>query len=390
MKKRLVPIILVLAVLAIAGVLWSSRLNRQDPNSIRISGNLELTQVDISFKVPGKLMERTVDEGDPVKKGQLIARIDQLQNLQQKAVQQAAVQSSEMQLAQAESSLTWQRKTVEADIAMRNADILQAQAQLDQLLAGSRPQEIQQAAAAVADAKTQYQQASADWARAQALYKNDDISTAQRDQYHARYNSTSALLHQAQEHYALVKEGPRKEEIEAARATLARAQAALQVSEANRLQIQQREDALRAQRADVERAKAQLGVSQSQLDDTTVYSPINGVVLVKSAEVGEVLAAGSTVVTVGDIDHPWLRGYIKETDLGRVKLGQKVKLTTDSYPGKVYWGRVSYIADQAEFTPKQIQTEEERVKLVYRIKVDVDNSSHDLKLNMPVDAVIEL
>jgi HlyD family secretion protein len=103
-----------------------------------------------------------------------------------------------------------------------------------------------------------------------------------------------------------------------------------------------------------------------------------------------VAAAGTTIATIGDLDHPWLRAYINETDLGRVKLGQKAKLTTDSNKGKIYWGTVSFIASEAEFTPKQIQTKEERVKLVYRIKVDVDNSSHDLKNNMPVDAEIQL
>ena len=110
----------------------------------------------------------------------------------------------------------------------------------------------------------------------------------------------------------------------------------------------------------------------------------------KAADVGEVLAAGMTVVTVGDIDHPWLRAYINETDLGRVKLGAKARITTDSYPGKVYEGRVSFIASEAEFTPKQIQTQEERVKLVYRIKIDVDNPRHELKSNMPADAEIPL
>ena len=95
-------------------------------------------------------------------------------------------------------------------------------------------------------------------------------------------------------------------------------------------------------------------------------------------------------VKVGDIEHPWLRGYVPETALGRVKLGQKVRITTDSYPGKTYEGRITFIASEAEFTPKQIQTEEERVKLVYRIKVDVDNRARELKSNMPADAVIVL
>jgi HlyD family secretion protein len=128
----------------------------------------------------------------------------------------------------------------------------------------------------------------------------------------------------------------------------------------------------------------------SQLGDTVAASPIDGVVLVKSANVGEILAPGTTVMTIGDIDHPWLRGYINERDLGRVKLGTKAKISTDSYPGKVYWGRVSFIASEAEFTPKQIQTSEERLKLVYRIKIDVDNPQRELKSNMPADAELVL
>jgi HlyD family secretion protein len=389
MKKRLIPILVAVAVLAVAGILWSNRKGR-DQARIRLSGNMELTQVDISFKVSGKMIERTVNEGDAVKKGQLIARIDPVQTLRQKQAQQASLQSAEMQLSQSVTSVAWQKNTLEADIEMHKAEIRQAQATLEQLLNGSRPEEIQQAQAAVADARTQAEQARMDWDRAQILYKKDDISTAQRDQYQMRFNSTAALLRQAEERFALVKEGPRKEEIAAARASLGRAQAALRVSEANQFEVKRREEDLAARRAEMERARAQLGVAESQLEDTSVYSPIDGVVMVKSAEIGEVLAAGATVVTIGDLDHPWLRGYIKETDLGRVELGQKVKLTTDTFPGKVYWGRVSFIASEAEFTPKQIQTTEERVKLVYRIKIAVDNSSHELKSNMPVDAEIEL
>jgi HlyD family secretion protein len=124
------------------------------------------------------------------------------------------------------------------------------------------------------------------------------------------------------------------------------------------------------------------------LADTIAVSPINGVVLVKAADVGEVLAPGTSVVTVGDIEHPWLRAYIREQDLGRVKLGDKVRVTTDSFREKFYDGRISFISSEAEFTPKQIQTSEERVKLVYRIKIDIDNAHHELKSNMPADAEV--
>jgi HlyD family secretion protein len=142
--------------------------------------------------------------------------------------------------------------------------------------------------------------------------------------------------------------------------------------------------------AEVARSEANLALIESQLADTVAVSPTDGVVLAKAANVGEVLAAGTTVVTIGDIDHPWLRAYINETDLGRLKLGTKAKITTDSYPGKEYEGRISFIASEAEFTPKQIQTQEERVKLVYRFRIEVDNPQHELKSNMPADAVISL
>jgi HlyD family secretion protein len=136
--------------------------------------------------------------------------------------------------------------------------------------------------------------------------------------------------------------------------------------------------------------KAQIGVVDSQLEDTVALAPADGIVLTKSAEVGEVLAPGTTVVTIGDLKHPWLRGYISERDLGRVKIGSRARLRTDSYPGKEYPGKVTFIASEAEFTPKQIQTAEERVKLVYRVRIDVENPNQELKLNMPADAVIEL
>lgn len=385
--KRILPILLLLGIAGAAYLFWTRRT--KDDGRIRLSGNMELMQVDLSFKVPGKLIELTVKEGDRVKKGQLIARIDSEQTQRQKQREQAGVQSAEMQLAQSNTSIAWQRATLAGDLELKRADVRAAQAQLDNLLAGSRPQEIAQAESVVSDARTQFEQARQDWERAQKLYKDDDISTAQRDQAQTRFNSTAALLRQAQDRAALVKEGPRKQEIELARAQLARAQAALKVSEANRIEIQRRGEEAGTRRAEVGRAQAQLAATESQLGDTALYSPIDGVVMVKPAEVGEVLAAGSTVVTLGDIEHPWLRGYIKETDLGRVKLGQRVKLRTDSYPSKDYWGQISYISSEAEFTPKQIQTTEERVKLVYRIKILVDNQAQELKSNMPVDAEVE-
>jgi membrane fusion protein YbhG len=388
--KKILPIIIVLAAIG-GGYWWWRDAHSTDPNHIQVSGNLELTLVDLSFKIAGRMTELTVKEGDWVKKGQIIARLDPMQLQQQRLRDQAAVVSAESTYRQMQTSIAFQKATLESDVAARRAEVNEAQAKLDQLLNGSRKEDIQQAESAANDARAQLEFARSDWGRMQTLYKNEDISKQQYDQSRMKFDSATAQLHSAEDKLALVKAGPRAEEIAGARATLARTQASLRTSEANRLELQRKEQELSQRDAEINRSRAQEGMSQSQLDDTVIAAPIDGVVLVKSAEAGEVIAAGTTIVTIGDLDHPWLRAYINEPDLWRVKLGQKVKLTTDSYKNqRVYWGTVSYISSEAEFTPKQIQTKEERVKLVYRIKVDVDNSSHELKNNMPVDAEIVL
>ncbi len=388
--KKIIPILIVVAAAAGAGYYVYGRLHLKNTNTLTVSGNLELMQVDISFKVPGKMIELNVDEGYYVKKGQVIARIDRDQVVSQRSRDEASLNNSQFQYDQMETSVEWQRRTLDSDIALRTAELRSSEAHLAELVAGSRPQEIQEARASVADAKAQNEQAQADWVRAQDLFKDDDISKQQYDQYRTKLDSTTALLRESNERLALVVEGPRQEDIDAARADVVRAQAALESAKANQLELKRREQDVLAHRADIARARAQVAITDSQIDDTVVRSPIDGVVLVKSAEVGEVLAAGTTVVTIGDINHPWLRAYISESDLGRVKYGQPAELRSDSFPGKTYPGRISFIASEAEFTPKQIQTFEERVKLVYRIKIDVDNRGHDLKLNMPVDADIKV
>jgi HlyD family secretion protein len=386
--KKVILGLLSLAIVVTAGVVTYRNLHADPTDRIVVSGNIELNQLDIAFKTTGRLVERNVTEGDAVQKGMVVARLDRDQLLRQRETAEAALQTAQATLAESESALKWQQETMAADLQLRNADLSAAQSQLLQLKNGARPQEIQQSQAAVSAAQTQYDQAKKDWERAQSLYKDDDISTSQFDQFRTRFESTQAGLKQAKEQADLVQAGPRSETIESASAQVERARASLKVGEANAIETKRREEDILARRGDIERARAQIALIDSQLNDTIAVSPINGVVLVKAADVGEVLAPGTSVVTVGDIDHPWLRAYIREQDLGRVKLGAKARVTTDSYPGKVYDGRVSYISSEAEFTPKQIQTAEERVKLVYRIKIEVDNQRHELKSNMPADAEI--
>ena len=390
-RNRKTPIpVLVLVAACGAGVVSCSWWNRANGSRITLSGNIELTQVNIAFKISGKLIDLPIDEGMEVRKGTVLARLDVDQLQKQRARDSAYLNVTETQLVQQRTAIEYQKASLEADVEIRRAALRLAEAKLQELLAGSRQQEKEQAGAAAEDARTQHALAKDDWDRAQTLFKTDDISRAQYDQYRTRYNSSRALLQQAEERLSLVMEGPRKEDIEAARAQVEQARASVKQAEAARLELKRKEQELETRRAQIEQARAQVAVVDTQIADGVVTAPINGVVLVKSAEVGEILAAGTTLATLGEIDKPWLRGYIKEQDLGRVKLGMKARITTDSHPRKVYWGRVSFISSEAEFTPKQIQTPEERVKLVYRIKIEVENPQHELKLNMPADAEIQL
>lgn len=385
--KRLIPL-LVLAAAGIAAAVYFWRLPKLDPTRIRLSGNLEVTEVNAAFKTPGRVTEILVKEGDTVTQGQLLARLEVNALELAKQRDEAGVTVAESALAQLRTDTERTREVLDREAGMRRAEIAQAEAQVRDVEAGSRTQEIGQAQAGLDDARAQLDQARADWERAQKLFKNEDISRVQYDQAQTRFRSVTAAVGSAEQRLALVKEGPRKEALELAKAQLNRARAALQLTEANRRELIRKGQEVTLRKADIDRAKAQVGVTATQINDGDLRAAIDGVVLARPTEAGEVVGAGMTIVTLGDTGRPWLRGYILESQLGQVKLGQKAKLRTDSFPGVDFDGVVTFISSEAEFTPKQIQTPEERVKLVYRIKVEVANPRSDLKNNMPMDAEI--
>jgi HlyD family secretion protein len=142
-------------------------------------------------------------------------------------------------------------------------------------------------------------------------------------------------------------------------------------------------------KAGIESAQANLKMSQIVLGYTVLTAPFSGVIQVRQAELGEIMVPGTPVVTLADLDHVWLRAYINETDIGKVRYGEEADVTTDTYPGKIYKGRVSFISSNAEFTPKSVETHAERVTLVYRIRIDIDNPTHELVPGMPADAVLK-
>jgi HlyD family secretion protein len=374
-KRRLMVLLPVVLLVAVLAYLILSRSN--DGRVIRVSGNIEVTDAEVSFKILGRVEARLVDEGETVKAGQTIARLDSAELAQEVAARRAEMQAVQAALAELEAG------SRPEEIAQAEASAAQAKARLDEKLAGSRPEELSAAEAVLRRAKAEAERARLDAERYEGLYKKEIVSAQQYDAARTAYETALARQREAEEQYKLVKEGPRKEQIEQARAAWLQTQERFVLVKKG-----PRQETIEQARARLQQAKEGLAVAETRLGYATLTSPLAGVVLSKNVEPGEFVAAGTPIVTVGDLENVWLRAYINETDLGRVKVGQQVRVTTDTYPDKRYEGRVSFIAAQAEFTPKSVQTEKERVKLVYRVKVDIRNPNMELKPGMPADAEI--
>jgi HlyD family secretion protein len=331
---RLAPGFLALAALGAACAA------KPPADRVRASGSVEATEVQVSSKVGGPLAALEVAEGDRVTEGQVIARLD--------------VTDTQLALRRAE------------------ADRNQAAAQLRLLEAGARSEDVRQAEAQVngaeadvAGARDDLAAAETDLARFETLLKSNSGSQKQRDDAATRRDVAKARLaaagervRAAREGLLRLKNGARPEEIDAARARVAS-------------------------------ADAQIATLRQAVEDAIVKAPLAGIVTQKLADAGEILAPRTPIVTVVDLDHAWANIYIDEPVVPRVRLGQKATVYTDA-GGAGLEGTVTFVSPKAEFTPRNVQTAEERSKLVYRIKVSVDNRQGVLKQGMPVEADVPL
>jgi HlyD family secretion protein len=313
---------------------------QEDPEAAnRVSGFVEATEVQIAAEVAGRMTELLVAEGDRVEAGKVIARLD--------------TRDSELQLARL------------------RAEREGAQAQLRLLLAGAREEEVRQAdaqlRAAEAEVSTiaaELKSAALDLQRFEALLAANAGSQKQRDDAQARVD------------VARQRQRAAEQRTDAAREVLARLRAGARPEEV---------DAARARVATVD---AQIALLEKTISDATVMAPVAGIVTQKIADVGELVARGMPLVVITDLDNAWANVFVPEPLIPRVTLGQRATVYTDA-GGEGLPGTVTFVSPQAEFTPRNVQTAEERSKLVYRIKVSVDNRAGILKSGMPVDAVLE-
>ncbi len=410
-------------------------------HTITGSGTIETIQVDVAPKVSGRIQALLVKDGDRVKAGQPIAQIEKIDA--QLALQQAQanLEASQARLKLAQASFALQRDVNASGIGEARAQMQATAARVPQseALAGIQAQStsaqldaasahLQAASAALETARATLESAAADVQTMQAaeqlaqdnlkrnrqLYQEGGISAQQYDTSKAAAQSA-----QAQVASSIARRGAAAKQVAAAEANLREAHANLDLAIASEQTVavkqldvtassaqlaqskaalagaQAQSHALDQRRADIDLAKADVAqaaaaaaVAQRQLSETTLYAPFDGIVLSHSAEVGDLVVPQTTVMTISDVDQPYLDLYATEADLARVKVGQSVDVRVDGAPGRVFPGRVTSVRTTAEFTPSNVQTKEQRAELVFRVRIDLANQDGTLKAGMPADGVI--
>ena len=319
-----IAVVAILAVLAV-GVAGYKLYGRSE-QGITATGTIEVTKTDITSKVGGYLIELKVREGDAVNKGNIVAVID--------------------------------RPDLKAQLWRDEAALAKAKAQLRDLEQGARSQELQEASANLAAAKSQAVKAQTDFHRYSTLFREGAISSQQLDASRSAHEVAANALTAAQSRYSLLLEGNRPETIT-------------------------------AQRLEVERSEAVLAASRTQVADLEVSSPLSGRVLSKNYEKGEYVNAGAAIATIGDMNDCWVKIYVSTEQLGKIRLGQAARVKIDAYPDKTFRGEIKEISQNAEYTPRQSITQRERANMVFAVKVKLDNPAETMKPGLPADVVLE-
>ncbi len=329
-NKKKLRFILVLVILgAIGGGFWFLEANRQTgpADTIVLYGNVDIRQVELAFNDSERIADLLVEEGDPIKKGRLLAKLE--------------TERFELAVARDEAQVNTQQQV------------------LARLEAGTRAEEIRKARADVAAAEAALDDAGRTYRRVKRLVPQQAASVQQLDDARAAENSAIARLNAVKALLDLALAGPRKEDIAAAKALL-------------------------------KRYEAQLGLARRDLKNAFLYAPGSGIIQDRILEIGDMASPQKPVFTIALTDPLWVRVYVPEPDLGKICEGMKAQVATDSFPGKRYDGWIGFISPTAEFTPKPVETPQIRTRLVYQVRIFVKNPQNELRLGMPATVRIRL
>lgn len=323
-RNKKVVVILLIIVLAVAGYYIYGATRRHDTR-VKASGTVEVTEVQLAPQVSGRIIELGIAEAQKVKKGDLVAKLSM--------------------------------DGADHEVDMATAALTGAREQLRELQNGARQEDRAKASAELALRRAQYDQAEHDSKRFSDLAKEGAVSAREAELYRENAEAKRNLMNIAQDTVTLLKNGTRAEQLEMAKASVKRAEAALDA------------------------AKVKVGYKEFR-------SPADGVVLTKNFELGDVVAAGSPIATLGRMDTCWVKLYIPSTQLGLVKLGGKAEVKVDSYPKRVFEATITEVNQQAEYNPRLSLTQSERSNMVFWIKITIKNEEGIFKPGMPADVTL--
>jgi HlyD family secretion protein len=384
-KSRLILIIPLGLLVVTAAMVWFGQYQRRNQEHY-YSGTIEATRADLAFQTTGRVVEVLVDEGQSIKQRQVLARLEPETFASAVAQAEAALSQARANLNALKAALSLKQTMLPAEVSRAEAAVQAVEYQHRELSGGYRPQEVAKARLAVADTQAALEKARNDKRRADKLFEENVIPKSNKDTQDLLYENAMHQYQVSLENLKLAEEGFRKESIAASEAKVAESRATLLLARSNLIQIDVAEREIEAGRARVSAAEAALEATRIRFSYTELKAPFDGILTSRNVEPGEVVSLGREVLSVADLSRVKLKIFVDETEIGRVKTGQPVSVRIDTFADKRFKGRVSYISPESEFTPKIIQTHKERVKLVYLVKVALDNPNLELKPGMPADA----
>jgi len=385
LKKKVIAILFFCLLFGVGFLVYNGQRNLK-MKELYYSGTIEAKQAELGFQVSGRIVEVLVNGGEFVKRDQLLASLDQSEYKARYEQAQAGLENSIKNVQKLVLVLELYKKTLPNEIARAAAGVQALSSQLHELEAGYREQDIERARLAFLTAQDVMEEAKKNKERYDNLFQKSLVSEREWDAVKLKYETAVKEFEKAKEMFDMLREGVRKETIQTARARLAEGKAVLRQATDNLTKIKAAEKEVEAATSQVKMAQSSLKVAETQLRYTQLRAPFDGVISSRNVEPGEVVLPGRDVLSLSDLSSVDLKIFVGEKEIGRVKPGQLVDIKVDTFPDKIYSGTVSFISPEGEFTPKIIQTQKERVKLVYLVKVFIPNPDLELKSGMPADA----